>query len=212
MWYWDKMATILQTTFSHLRSFMEIFVSWFKFHWNLFPRDQLTVSQHCVSSLNKSNPISIVSDNQWFSAEQIFSAKHIQEQTIKWKYSIHKSLLSYGDHIDGLAQERRNSIANTLELHLYCTKPSKPSGSLCGISIGFGSECLDVSLNNILGRISHEDTLNTFKIQIWLPDFILGTNSLIIFCAWPIWADITCYLVNNTVILLDQLTGSKTFR
>ena len=26
-------------------------------------------------------------------------------------------------HIDGLVQERRNSIANALELHLSCTKP-----------------------------------------------------------------------------------------
>ena len=28
------------------------------------------------------------------------------------------------DHIDGLMQERRNSIANALELHLSCTNPS----------------------------------------------------------------------------------------
>ena len=27
------------------------------------------------------------------------------------------------DHIDGLVQERRNSIANALELRLYCTNP-----------------------------------------------------------------------------------------
>ena len=28
------------------------------------------------------------------------------------------------NHIDGLMQERRNSIANALELRLSCTKPS----------------------------------------------------------------------------------------
>ena len=28
-------------------------------------------------------------------------------------------------HIDGLVQERRNSIANALELRLPCTNPSK---------------------------------------------------------------------------------------
>ena len=28
------------------------------------------------------------------------------------------------EHIDGLVQERRNSIANALELHLSCTNPS----------------------------------------------------------------------------------------
>ena len=31
----------------------------------------------------------------------------------------------WGDQIDGLMQERRNSIANTLELRLFCTNPSK---------------------------------------------------------------------------------------
>ena len=30
-----------------------------------------------------------------------------------------------GDQIDGLVQERRNSIANALELRLSCTNPSK---------------------------------------------------------------------------------------
>ena len=32
-------------------------------------------------------------------------------------------------HVDGLVQERRNSIANTLELHLFCTIPSICSGN-----------------------------------------------------------------------------------
>ena len=30
----------------------------------------------------------------------------------------------FGDHMDGLVQERGNSIANALELHLSCTNPS----------------------------------------------------------------------------------------
>ena len=29
----------------------------------------------------------------------------------------------FGDNFDGLVQERRNSIANALELRLSCTKP-----------------------------------------------------------------------------------------
>ena len=33
-------------------------------------------------------------------------------------------------HIDGLVQERRNSIANALELRLYCTNPSLWSQNL----------------------------------------------------------------------------------
>ena len=33
------------------------------------------------------------------------------------------SLRQHNAHIDGLVQERRNSIANALELRLFCTKP-----------------------------------------------------------------------------------------
>ena len=32
--------------------------------------------------------------------------------------------MKLGQHIDGLVQEKGNSIANTLELRLSCTKPS----------------------------------------------------------------------------------------
>ena len=41
---------------------------------------------------------------------------------IPWFYDYTHNIL-YLD-IDGLAQERRNSIANALELHLFCTNPS----------------------------------------------------------------------------------------
>ena len=36
-WDQDNMATILQTTFSNVSSWMEIAAFWFKFSWNLFP-------------------------------------------------------------------------------------------------------------------------------------------------------------------------------
>ena len=45
-WGWDKMAVSLQTTFSNLFSSMKIVVFWFKFHWSMFPRVQLTISHH----------------------------------------------------------------------------------------------------------------------------------------------------------------------
>ena len=50
-WYlthlpWDKMATISQTTFSNAFSWMKSFVFQVNFHWNLFLRVQLTISQH----------------------------------------------------------------------------------------------------------------------------------------------------------------------
>ena len=42
----DKMAAISQTAFSNAFSWMKNFVFWFKFHWGLFLRVQLTISQH----------------------------------------------------------------------------------------------------------------------------------------------------------------------
>ena len=36
----------------------------------------------------------------------------------------HLTCAQHPAHIDGLVQERRNSIANALELHLSCTNPS----------------------------------------------------------------------------------------
>ena len=45
-WGKHKMATNLQKTFSNSVSWMKLFVFWIKLHWNLFPRVQLTISQH----------------------------------------------------------------------------------------------------------------------------------------------------------------------
>ena len=43
----DKMTAIFQTTYSNAISWIEIVVFWWKFHWNMFSRTQLTVFQHC---------------------------------------------------------------------------------------------------------------------------------------------------------------------
>ena len=42
----DKMAAISQTTFSNAFSWMKMLEFLLKFHWNLFPRAQLTIIQH----------------------------------------------------------------------------------------------------------------------------------------------------------------------
>ena len=42
--------------------------------------------------------------------------------------------------------------------------------------------------------------LHYFKVQAWLPDFIMGIIPFRIFCAWPFWAEIIRYLGNNRVI------------
>ena len=49
------------------------------------------------------------------------------------KVITHRSI--WGDQINGLMLERRNSIANALELHLSCTNPSKVL--ICGSNAFF---------------------------------------------------------------------------
>ena len=45
-WGWDKMAAILEMTFSYEFSSMKIFIIWSKFHWTLFTRVQLSICQY----------------------------------------------------------------------------------------------------------------------------------------------------------------------
>ena len=45
-WSGDKMAAIFQTTFSYAFSWMKMYEFRWRFHWILFPRNQLTIFQH----------------------------------------------------------------------------------------------------------------------------------------------------------------------
>ena len=45
-WGRDKMAAVFQTTFSNAFSWMKMCEFRLRFHWNLFPMVQLTISQH----------------------------------------------------------------------------------------------------------------------------------------------------------------------
>ena len=45
-WGRDEIDTILQTTFSNAFSWMKMFEFRLKFHWNLFPSVQLTITHH----------------------------------------------------------------------------------------------------------------------------------------------------------------------
>ena len=45
-WLPEKMAQILQTTFSNAFLWNQTFLFWFKFHWHFFLRVPLTISQH----------------------------------------------------------------------------------------------------------------------------------------------------------------------
>ena len=42
----DKMAVVLQTIYSHAFSWMKSLVFWLKFHWSLFGKVHLTITQH----------------------------------------------------------------------------------------------------------------------------------------------------------------------
>ena len=46
-WGWSKMAAIFQTTFSNAFSWMKMYEFRLRFHWNFFPRVQITVFHHC---------------------------------------------------------------------------------------------------------------------------------------------------------------------
>ena len=48
-WGEDKMAAILQATFSDAFSWMKIVVFWFKFNWNLFRGVLSITSHHCLT-------------------------------------------------------------------------------------------------------------------------------------------------------------------
>ena len=58
-WDQDKMAAIFQTTFSNGFLWMKMYEFWLKFHWSLFLRVQLTISQHWF--------------REWFGAGQVTS-------------------------------------------------------------------------------------------------------------------------------------------
>ena len=45
-WGRDKMAAIFPTTFSNIFSWMKMYKFCLRFHWNLFPRVQLTIFHH----------------------------------------------------------------------------------------------------------------------------------------------------------------------
>ena len=49
-WGWDKMAVISQTTFSNALSWMKKLDIWLKFHWRLFLRVELIMTQHWFSN------------------------------------------------------------------------------------------------------------------------------------------------------------------
>ena len=55
------MTAIFQTTYSNAFSWMKIVVFWWQFHWNLFPKVQLTIFQHWTGAKPLSEPMVMIS-------------------------------------------------------------------------------------------------------------------------------------------------------
>ena len=95
--------------FSNVFPWKKMFVSWFKFHFILFLKSHLVRCQHWLKQRLGTEQVTSQYLNQW------------------WPNSLRHTWHQYcqGSCIDGLMQKRRNSIANALELRLFCIKPLK---------------------------------------------------------------------------------------
>ena len=80
--------------------------------------------------------------------------------------------------------------------HLWFEKPSRSLWRHCNVKISNTSQ-------------PWEDTLPIFKIQIWLPDFIVGLNRFRNLTAWPVWTEVTCHIRNKTKNLFTYRQAVK---
>ena len=65
-WGWDKMDGISQTTFPNAFSWMKMYEFRLRFHWILFPRVKLTISQHWFRSWLGAGQATSHVLNQWW--------------------------------------------------------------------------------------------------------------------------------------------------
>ena len=65
-WGRDKMVAIFQTTFSNTFSWMKMHEFRLSFHWRLFPRVQLTISQHWFREWLGAGQATLHYLNQWW--------------------------------------------------------------------------------------------------------------------------------------------------
>ena len=87
-WGWDKMGAIcaiLRSPFSDSFSSIKVFVFWVKFHWNLFPRDQLTISQYWYRLWLGANKVT----SYWLEQCWPISPMHLCITWLQWVDSNH---------------------------------------------------------------------------------------------------------------------------
>ena len=86
--YWgrDKMPDILQTTFSNAFSSMKMLEPLLKFHWNLFPGVQLTISHHWFRyGLVPVRRQAIIWTNDGLVHWRIYASLGLNELIAKWQ-------------------------------------------------------------------------------------------------------------------------------
>ena len=85
-WGRDKMDVISQRTFSTAFSWMKMFEFRLQFHWNLFPRVQLTIFQHWFRKWLDADKATSQYLNQWWLVYwRIYASLGLNELTgLKW--------------------------------------------------------------------------------------------------------------------------------
>ena len=106
----DKMTAISQPTHSNAFLWLKNFVDWFKFHWVLFLRVQLTIRQHWF--------------RQWLGAEQATS------------HYLKQCLPSSLTHICGTRVGMSQTFPVTWKLHKYTQQKKKRTCDSTGIFSG----------------------------------------------------------------------------
>ena len=131
-WGWDKMNTILQTTFSNAFLWLNII----EFSLNFVPKGlnlhKLSLVHVMAWSLTGDKPLPepvIPQLNNTYmppSLIELKKRKRPQEiiRTMNWVHNSWYVMYSVGCNFDGLVQNCSNSSALTMELLQSCTKPS----------------------------------------------------------------------------------------
>ena len=128
-WHWglNKMAIIMQTTFSNAFSQMQIIGFWFKFHRYFLPMVQLTITHHYVGWwLGVKQVTSHFLDQQWSSSAGAYGVT--RPQCVKAKgvcfldtLRCHYNVVNFLTNI-----EKRHSIAHPLGQIMRCLLWAQP--------------------------------------------------------------------------------------
>ena len=104
-------------------------------------------------------------------------------------------------HIDGLVQERRNSIANALELHLSCTNPSIRGIFLSEMSYSFPC-CFQAVTPPSWALVPSQPSRVWWRLQEWTCRISMSSRSEMNF---PEFVTCMTYMMTNIMTYYDRL-------